>query len=522
MQDQTHDPNGLDPHAKKNDAEILNEKTSDTLDTHDGEALDACDDKALDTHDGEALDPHNSKAPDQEPDSLDNQDSNLERATSNAADLDSIELQDNATDAAGKSEEAAGAQDSEASPAILHKSVFKNLAEQTKEKTHHRRHKVFSTVKAFLCLVVLVIVLAALTFVGYAAYLESHYSRIADNKMLKIESPRAEIEGGQPQQVSYGTTYTLTTYNVGFGAYTPDYTFFMDKGVMKDGTPKQGVHGKAVSLESVEAATQGSIATIAQAANGSAPDFMFFQEIDTDSDRSYHVNQVKAVKDTFSTYESSFASNFHSGFLAYPLHDMHGKVNSGILTLSRVNMINSIRRSYPVTTDFPDKYFDLDRCFQITRYTLPDKHSLVLINSHMSAYDKGGKFRAAQLKLLTDTLVSEYAKGNYVIAGGDWNHALCDSLELYPSEQGIPDWVKPLNASDLPQGFTCVAADNLSEVPTCRGDDIAYEKGVTYTTTVDGFIVSNNVEAQAHNIDTGFATSDHNPVLLTFKLKAAA
>lgn len=498
MQDQTHDPNGLDPHAKKNDAEILNEKTPDTLDAH------------------------NSEAPDQAPDSLDNQDSNLERATSNAADLDSIELQDSATDAAGKSEEAAGAQDSEASPAVLHKSVFKNLAEQTKEKTHHRRHKVFSAVKAFLCLVVLVIVLVALAFVGYAAYLESHYSRIADNKMLKIESPRAEIEGGQPQQVSYGTTYTLTTYNVGFGAYTPDYTFFMDKGVMKDGTPKQGVHGKAVSLESVEAATQGSIATIAQAANGSAPDFMFFQEIDTDSDRSYHVNQVKAVKDTFSTYESSFASNFHSGFLAYPLHDMHGKVNSGILTLSRVNMINSIRRSYPVTTDFPDKYFDLDRCFQITRYKLPDKHSLVLINSHMSAYDKGGKFRAAQLKLLTDTLVSEYAKGNYVIAGGDWNHALCDSLELYPSEQGIPDWVKPLNASDLPQGFTCVAADNLSEVPTCRGDDIAYEKGVTYTTTVDGFIVSNNVEAQAHNIDTGFATSDHNPVLLTFKLKAAA
>ena len=498
MQDQTHDPNGLDPHAKKNDAEILNEKTPDTLVAHDGEA------------------------PDQAPDSLDNQDSNLERATSNAADLDSIELQDNATDAAGKSEEAAGAQDSEASPAILHKSVFKNLAEQTKEKTHHRRHKVFSTVKAFLCLVVLVIVLAALAFVGYAAYLESHYSRIADNKMLKIESPRAEIEGGQPQQVSYGTTYTLTTYNVGFGAYTPDYTFFMDKGVMKDGTPKQGVHGKAVSQESVEAATQGSIATIAQAANGSAPDFMFFQEIDTDSDRSYHVNQVKAVKDTFSTYESSFASNFHSGFLAYPLHDMHGKVNSGILTLSRVNMINSIRRSYPVTTDFPDKYFDLDRCFQITRYKLPDKHSLVLINSHMSAYDKGGKFRAAQLKMLTDTLVSEYAKGNYVIAGGDWNHALCDSLKLYPSEQGIPDWVKPLNASDLPQGFTCVAADNLSEVPTCRGDDIAYEKGVTYTTTVDGFIVSNNVEAQAHNIDTGFATSDHNPVLLTFKLKAGA
>ena len=190
MQDQTHDPNGFDPHAHKNDAEKLAKRTPDTLDAHDGETLD------------------------QAPDLLDNQDSNLEHAASNNADLDSLELQDSATDAASKSEETASAQDSEASPAVLHKNVFKNLAEQTKEKTHHKRHKVFSAVKAFLCLVVLVIVLAALAFVGYAAYLESHYSRIADNKMLKIESPRAEIEGGQPQQVSYDTTYTLTTYNV--------------------------------------------------------------------------------------------------------------------------------------------------------------------------------------------------------------------------------------------------------------------------------------------------------------------
>ena len=41
---------------------------------------------------------------------------------------------------------------------------------------------------------------------------------------------------------------------------------------------------------------------------------------------------------------------------------------------------------------------------------------------------------------------------------------------------------------------------------------------MTYTTTVDGFIVSSNVEATAQNIDTGFAYSDHNPVLLTFRL----
>ena len=84
----------------------------------------------------------------------------------------------------------------------------------------------------------------------------------------------------------------------------------------------------------------------------------------------------------------------------------------------------------------------------------------------------------------------------------------------------IPPWVFAFDGSMLPKGFSVVAADNLSDVPTCRGDDIPYEKGVTYTTTVDGFIVSDNVSARATNIETGFAYSDHNPVLLEFTLGA--
>jgi len=66
----------------------------------------------------------------------------------------------------------------------------------------------------------------------------------------------------------------------------------------------------------------------------------------------------------------------------------------------------------------------------------------------------------------------ERAKGNYVIAGGDWNHAILGSLTLYPSVQQIPDWVAELKDSDLPEGFSVVAPDNLTDVPTCRGDDI--------------------------------------------------
>ena len=50
-------------------------------------------------------------------------------------------------------------------------------------------------------------------------------------------------------------------------------------------------------------------------------------------------------------------------------------------------------------------------------------------------------------------------------------------------------------------------------------ENMPYTPGVNYTVVIDGFLVSDNVQASAKNIDAGFAYSDHNPVQLTFSLK---
>ena len=357
------------------------------------------------------------------------------------------------------------------------------------------------------------VVAVALIFGGYVLYLQLNYYRISDNAAITNE-------GASPAttHIEVGKEYTASTYNIGFGAYTPDYTFFMDEGIMADGTRTKGEHGRAVSKDSVEKCTEGALETVASLNSGAAPDFMLFQEVDRNSDRSYHVNQVQETESKFSQDASYFAQNFHTGFLAYPIPEFHGSVDAGLMTLSNVTAAESTRRSYPVDQSFFAKFFDLDRCFMITRYPTSDGHELVLINSHMSAYDAGGTMRAKQLAMLREVLTQERAKGNYVIAGGDWNHALAGSLSLYPSDQQVPDWVAELKDSDLPEGFSVVKAGNLADVPSCRGDDIPYTKGHTYTTTVDGWIVSDNVKARAENIDTGFAFSDHNPVLLRFTL----
>ncbi len=356
---------------------------------------------------------------------------------------------------------------------------------------------------------IIIIFLALILVVGgYVIYLQSNYYRIEDHAVLEVENNGENV-------LKTGDTYSVVTYNIGFGAYGPDYSFFMDTGEMKDGTKTSGKYGKAMSLESVETHTEGALGVIEDL----DADFYLLQEVDVDADRSYHVNQKDFVKTAMTGYASVFANNFHSAYLFYPFNDPHGAVQAGLLNFSRYQISEAERRSYPVDNSFITKFTDLDRCFAQMRLPVEGGQELVLINSHMSAYDEGGTIRAQQLELLNSVMSEEYAKGNYVIVGGDFNHAMGEAVaEGFPSEQKFPAWVAVLTEDDLADGVRIVRAENELEVPTCRGADIVYTKGVNYTTVVDGFLVTDNVRATAENVDTDFAYSDHNPVKLQFEL----
>ncbi|APT14183.1 endonuclease [Lactobacillus jensenii] len=362
------------------------------------------------------------------------------------------------------------------------------------------------TIRSLLGLLAIVII----TLLGYAIYMQENYYRIPDHQVIHIKNNQAKT-------LATNKTYTLTTYNVGFGAYNPKYSFFMDTGEMKNGAKTRGKYGTAVSKASELADTKGAIATIKK----QNPDFAFFQEIDTNSTRSFGVNQVKMAENAFDDMGSSFAQNFHSAYIAFPLNNPHGFARSGILALSKYHIDSSERRKYFVSSSLIEKFVDLDRCFNVMRLPVKNDKELVLINSHMSAYDKGGLSKKKQLALLNHVMKAEIQKGNYVICGGDFNHAFGTKyVAHFKSEQKQHDWLAVLSQKDLASsGMRMITAQNADDVPTCRGSDIPYKKGVTYTTIVDGFLVSPNVQAVSYNIDTQFAYADHNPVKLSFSLR---
>ena len=345
-----------------------------------------------------------------------------------------------------------------------------------------------------------------LTVGTYVVYVCAQYYRIEDNTAI-------EIINNQSNAVTLNTELKLSTYNIGFGAYSQDFSFFMDSGETIDGKTLQGTGSVAKDKETVIFNTTGAVDTIL----AQNVDFAFFQEVDVKATRSYKYNQYSHIQNSFNNYSSSISTNFHSAYLFYPIFNPHGKTDAGIVTVSKYNITSATRRSLPIDESFPTKFFDLDRCIQLTRLPIADSNKeLVLINVHLSAYDEGGIIRKQQLELLNEVLKTEYELGNFVVAGGDFNHDIASSAGIWQTNRIQPEWVYSLDNSNLTSGFRFVASTNA---PTCRSTDAPYVKGESYTIVIDGFICSDNIETiSITNIDTDFLYSDHNPSVLSFKL----
>ena len=357
------------------------------------------------------------------------------------------------------------------------------------------------TGKVILKSVIGIFLTIVLIVVGYLGYVLLSYSRIEDN------IPLTPTSSGADAKAETGKVYTAVTQNLGFGAYTQDFTFFMDG----------GTESWAESEESViECINKG-----AQTAEKYNPDFILFQEVDFDSTRSYHVNQRQMLEEHFSSFSSAFAVNYDSAFLMYPFNQPHGTSRAGILTLSRYNISSALRRSLPISESV-SKFLDLDRCYSVSRVPVENGKELVIYNVHLSAYGGSDEIRTAQMTMLAEDISNEYKKGNYCLCGGDFNHDFTgDSTQKLNGGQTVDfGWAQPFPIDLFPSYI--IRCDNYQGdtlVPTCRNCDIPYKEGNS-TFIVDGFLVTDNIKVvSVKNIQTDFEYSDHNPVAIEFTLQ---
>jgi endonuclease/exonuclease/phosphatase family metal-dependent hydrolase len=348
-------------------------------------------------------------------------------------------------------------------------------------------------------------------FGGYVAYLFLASHRLPDNQVLTAVA----VERAEPSAPRVGEAYRIVSYNVGFGAYSADYGFFMDG----------GTESRAFSKDAVYANLGGALGTVASI----KPALILLQEIDIDGTRSYHVDEsVVAVTQLDAAYQDGnlyydFAQNYDSPYLMYPFSAPHGANKAGVMTFSTFPISSALRRSLPIETGLT-QFLDLDRCYSVSRIPVEGGAELVLYNLHLSAYTSDGLIANEQLRLLLTDMQGEYGKGNWCIAGGDFNKDLLGDSSVYFGASDIQyTWAQPIPAEAFDGVDIRLIAplDESAPVPSCRNADGPYHEG-QYVLTIDGFLVSPNVDVtEANVVDTGFAYSDHNPVQMEFTLQGS-
>lgn len=324
--------------------------------------------------------------------------------------------------------------------------------------------------------------------------------------------PKAEMELGQLGSKTNSDALTLDasgsisllSWNIGYCGLNSEVDFFMDGGKMVRGASRRQLEKNA-----------NKISSYIKERNC---DFIFLQEVDKKSTRSYKKNQINLLFGKNSGYCLWFANNYKCLFVPFPFPPI-GKVDAGILNASKYGVSSAKRISLPVPFKWPIRVANLKRALLVTR--VPIKNSdkeLVLINLHLEAYSSG-EAQVAQTQVLKKLIESEVAKGNFVIAGGDFNQTFSSiDLSAYPS---LPDKWQPgrIEITEFEEGFTFLMDET---VPSCRSLDKPYNekyKSDFQFYIIDGFILSNNIRVKSFKVeDLYFQNSDHNPLLLEFEL----
>jgi len=300
-------------------------------------------------------------------------------------------------------------------------------------------------------------------------------------------------------------------WNIGYTGLGAESDFFYEKGaLLSKGSmvrPSQEISTK--NLEGIK--TQIKQAPV---------DFYLLQEVDYEAKRSYGVNQLEEIAGVAAAPYVSYGLNYKVDRVPVPVLEpwrVYGKVNSGLGTFSKYQAKEADRLQLPGDYAWPTRIFMLDRCAALHRFPTKNGKELVLINIHNSAYDDGS-LKAQQMSYLKTLFLKEYEKGNYVIAGGDWNQ--CPPFfpfDTFMPGQGGDYSQKNIDPEMMPSDWQWIYDPT---VPTNRKVAEPFFKGGTFVTLIDFFLVSPNLQVRkARGINIDFEYSDHQPLWMEVELR---
>lgn len=312
------------------------------------------------------------------------------------------------------------------------------------------------------------------------------------------------LAGRGENTVSENRPVTILSWNIGYGGLSETADFFMDGGT--------GVRTQD------EAGVSANVQAVTDLIDALEPDVVFLQEADRNSTRSWHIDETQRIAAAEPVYQTAFANNFKVLYMPYPI-PFYGHIDSGLFTMTKYAADSARRYQLPCPFSWPVRTLNLKRCLLVERIPVEgsDKE-LVLINLHLEAYD-AGEGKIAQTRMLADFMQAELDKGNYVIAGGDFNQSFSSvDTSMYPLQGGGLWECGEIDTTEFSDAWQFLMDTTY---PTCRSLDRPYDRsdaGFQFY-MIDGFIVSDNITVDSmETLNLDFEHSDHNPIAMTVRL----
>ncbi|MDD3107837.1 MAG: endonuclease/exonuclease/phosphatase family protein [Alistipes sp.] len=305
-------------------------------------------------------------------------------------------------------------------------------------------------------------------------------------------------------------TLTLLCWNIGYAGLGDNMDFFYDGGDQ---------------VRDRRARTEANLRQIIRTLQQVKADVILLQEVDRNSFRTYGISETAALSEALPDYCWSYAPNYRAWWVPIPLRDPIGRVDAGLMTLSRIAPQAAERWQYPSKFAFPERMFNLKRCLLSLHFVTRSGRMVQILNTHNTAYDAGG-MRQAESRFLGRHLDSLAQSGVYAVTGGDWNQ-FPPAYEPSVAERENPYFTpERIDTSYFAPGFRFVA--DLCH-PSLRYLDRPLKGAGAHgvesptTTLTDFFLCSSGVEVlTVETLPLGFEASDHNPVVLRVVFHADA
>ncbi len=307
-----------------------------------------------------------------------------------------------------------------------------------------------------------------------------------------MPDPAAAQNAAPPAEIS------VTTWNLGYAGLGAESDF------MADG-------GKMLRVPTREAAEANAAAIAARLAAADS-DVVFLQEVSEPAYPNRKTNLLGALRGARPEENFWFTPTTR---VRGPFELSAAKMGLAMVSAHDLSDSGTLRLESPFTLTF----WFASRTYRAQAARIPAQTGggWTLINLHLSAFDDDASLRLRQLSEVLEYAQAEYAAGQHVVIGGDFNLELAETGFAHTTGEKDLFWLHALPEDAAPAGWT-VAADPT--IPSVRTNEKPYVRGENYTTVIDGFIVSPNVEAvEVRGEDLDFRHADHQPVTARFRAR---